>query len=136
MARENFYMIPMSEKTYNDETEKFESSSSVLSQEQIAQINEQLKQNLTSSSYNSPLDQIMIHRASPYLADYKGYVDFLFIRTLAPISHPLFMKCSEANAKFKLARYYDFDSVYDETPGMRFNNQFHGDFVERVMANI
>lgn len=81
-------------------------------------INAQFKQNITSS-YNSRIS---------YFADYKGYVDFLFIQTLASIYHPLFMKYAEATAKFKLARYYDFNSVDDLTHGILFNNKFQGKF--------
>jgi len=135
--KESFYMISLGQKKYNDKTKQYESiSSSVLSQEQITQINEQLQENLKSSVYKSPLDQITIHFASPYLKNFTEYVEFLFIRTLVPISHPLFMECPEANAKFKLARYYNFDSVYDATPGMRFNNQFNENFVEKILSII
>lgn len=130
-SKRNFYMIPLSQE-YDETIDGFETILP-LPQEQISQINEQLCENLKSSAYSSPYDQIIIHYANPMVRGSKR-IQFMFICTLSPISHPLFLQCKEANLKFKFARYYDFGSVYDSTPGMRFNNQFRGDFVEKIRS--
>ena len=125
---ECFYMIPVNNKK----------TGTNLSKEQIQQINEVLRSNLNSDAYRCELDQIMIYCANPSIkgGDWiKDRVTILFIRTLAPISHPLFMTCQEANQTLNLSRYNDFDSVYDATPGVRFNNKYTGNFVERALSN-
>ena len=129
-------MIHFNTLKFNTKTNQFDTLSA-LSQEQMIQINKVLNDNLTSSVYRSHLDQIMIHIASPQTTnidhiDHIEYITFLFVRTLTPILHPLFMNCPEANKGFNLCKYYNFDSVYDATPGMRFNNQFSGNFMEKI----
>jgi hypothetical protein len=127
IRKECFYMIPVNNKK----------TGTKLSEEQIQQINEVLHSNLKSEAYQCELDQIMIHCTNPLIdgGDWiKDRVTILFIRTLTPISHPLFMTCQEANQTLNLSRYHDFDSVYDTTPGVRYNNKYTGDFVQHALS--
>jgi hypothetical protein len=77
----------------------------------------------------------MIHIASPIIANtnWTERVQMLFVRTLYPISHPLFMSCEQACNIYKTERFYTFNSCYDATPGKRFNNQFTGDFIRETI---
>jgi len=79
--------------------------------------------------------QIMIHIASPYIdgTNYCENVRLLFVRTLSPISNLLFMTSEQAYKTYKTCKHYTFDSCYDATPGMRFNNQFSGDFIRNTL---
>jgi len=124
---EYFYMIPVN----NNKTKE------KLSENDIAHINEILHENLKYPVYKSDLDQIMIHCEKLTIkgGDFmKDNVLILFIRTLSPISNPLFMTCQEANQKLNLSRYYDFDSVYYSSPGVRFNKNYNGNFVEYALS--
>lgn len=130
-CREHFYMIPIQRTTHNDKKTTIQD---LLNNDEKEAINNILSENIKSNVYKSHLDHIIIHKASSVIADsmFTEYITILYIRTLCEITHPLFMSCIDANKKFKFFRYHDFSSVYDITPGMRFNNEFSGNFFEQL----
>jgi hypothetical protein len=147
--KEYTYMIPLMVTTITmDESESKDikrTHEQLVSDIQIREINQLLTENLKNERYKMPMkdtpatDQIIMHWKQQYgefpsessIKKLTHYI-VLFIRTLEPIEHPLFLSCQAANSKFKFAYYCDFNSVYDCTPGMRFDKRFTGTFFDLI----
>ena len=131
---ENFYIINLG-RTYitpeTPESKKIIYVSNVTT-ETVNEINSILRKNLSEERYKHHMDHLMLYKASPSIKHEKhevySYATILFVRTLTPINHPLFMSLEDAYYKLNFCRFYTFDDVYDQAPGMHFNNMFKGTF--------
>jgi hypothetical protein len=131
---EHFYIVAIGTNTLPNHFQNIKNpkiTKTPISQENIIEINNILRENLYSPEYKSDLDQLMLFSASPQIRTknyYYAYTTVLFVRTLEPINNPLFMSLDDAYHTLKFVRLYTFDDVYDQAPGMRFNNKFKRTF--------
>jgi hypothetical protein len=105
-----------------------------MTSEQMNEVNRVLREHFNGKRYMGHIDHLMLFNMAMSQANssYTSWtdIDVIFVRTLNPILHELFIPSKDLAQKIGNHREITLNDVYDSYPSIRFNKFFRGTYVD------